>query len=507
MKKATQFLVATMLAGSLAACSVSPEERLERAQQAFATGDFAAAKIDLTAYLKEKTNDGEALRLLARTQLELGDGEGATNSLERLKSLGNWSDEDTILMAEAALLSGHPNKVAELVAGLDSAEAARVTALAHLANDDSQAAYDAFDKGLGANGPKARLRAEFARFYLSYGDLGAARSMIEAAKGEDPSQVDVQIADAQISAAQGRPKAALKAFDKVLKSHPANRVALLGRVAALGDMARLDDAQAQLDAMSMQPGDIDFAFLSAKIASERGEWDKVREVLQPLETQIQQKPQVAMLYGLALTKSGQPEQARSYLAPLIRKFPQSRSLRVSVAEAEFAANDARSAFDTMQPVADRPDASREELALMGKIAQKAGDPSAAKYRSRAKIPEGERFASLLTKGDKALRDKNWTVAVDAYLTIMGITDGKNALVLNNLGYALGQTGQAEQGLAHARRALQIEPNSPAIMDTVAALMLESGKDRQEAVNLLRKASRMDPANRRIAARLKAAESS
>lgn len=507
MRNLLRFGMATMLAGTLAACQATPEERFVRAQEAFEVGDFAAAKIDLTAALKEKTGNVDGLRLLALTQLELADGEGATNTLDRLKTLGKWTDEDTISKAEAALLMQRPDDVFKLVSNLSTAEAHRVKALAHLMDENGSAAEQAFRNGETAAGPKAKLRAEYARFHLALGELGKARAAIEVAKGEDASLVEVQIADGQIAAAQGQPKAALNAYNKVLQSRPANRAALLGRIAALGDMGRLDEAEEYLDAMAAPASDIDYAFLAANIASQKGDWDEARSILQPLETRLKEKPELEMLYGLALAKTGQSQQARARLAPLVQKFPQSRALRVATAEVEFTANDSRGAFKTLQPVADRIDASRRELELMANIAQSLNDPSAVGYRSRSKLPSGERFASLLTKGDQALRDENWTQAVDAYQAILGLTDGSNAMVLNNLGYALGKTGQAGEGLAFARRALQLEPKSASVMDTVAMLMIESGEDREQAVSLLRKATKIAPDNRRIAARLKAAEQS
>lgn len=505
MKKSAKFLLPAAMAFALSACSATPEERFQRAQDAFAAGDFAAAKIDLTAALKEQAGNAQGLRLLAQTQLELGDGEGATNSLARLKSLGDWSEGDTILLAEAALLRGRFDEVTKIVDGIGSAEAARVSALAHIAMEDFGAAEQTFRDGVMARGPKARLRAEYARFFLAIGEIGSARSMIETAKSEDATEPDVQIADGQISAAQGQPQDAFSAFENVLRARPANRVALLGRVAALGEMGKLDEAEAALSDINVQKDDIDYAYLAAKLASERKDWGEVRSILQPLEARLSQKPEVEVLYGLALAKVGQPQQARSRLAPLVRKFPRSRTLRVSLAEVELAAEDPRAAFKTMKTVADRADASREELELMSRIAKASGDPLASLYSARAKAPQGERFASLLTKGDQALRKENWSEAVTAYQAIITLAGGDNAMVLNNLAYALGKTGRADEGLAHAQKALKLESNNASIMDTVGMLLLQTGGDRDEAVAILRRANKLAPGNRNIAERLKQAE--
>ncbi|RJY08523.1 hypothetical protein [Aurantiacibacter aquimixticola] len=76
----SRILLGTALALSLAACGLSPAERMERAEAAYAENRFTEARLDLASILEEDANDIAALEMLARVQLQLGDGEGAASS-------------------------------------------------------------------------------------------------------------------------------------------------------------------------------------------------------------------------------------------------------------------------------------------------------------------------------------------------------------------------------------------------------------------------------------------
>lgn len=498
----TNAFLAAALALSVAACTLSPEDRFGRAEEAFAEGDFAAAKLDLVTALKEKPGSPEMLLLLAKTQLELGDGEGALQSLGQLDTS---TPEIGILTGEAHILRGRADLARAAVAGVATADANRITALAHIADGNAKEAETHFVSGLSAPGPKARLLAEYARFELARGNRRQARDLIERAKLEDAGPLEVLIADGQIHAAQGRPADALTAFDAALAKSPGNRVALLGRVAMLAETGKLEEAEAALSAVSGESGGLDTTYLAALIAGKQEDWGKVRSLLQDSEGVLAEMPQADLLYARALKNLDLGELARARLVPLLRRYPGQRDVRLLLAQVQYDAGDRAGALVTLEPVARRGDASGTELALLARAARAVGDARAKDFASRAALPSGQRFAMRLSAADRALRDSNWSEAVSAYRDVLAMSDGKNAMVLNNLGYALGRAGKPGEGLDYARRALALAPQNAAVLDTTAVLMLDNGGDRGEALDMLRKAARLAPDNAEIRRHLEDAQ--
>lgn len=66
----------------------------------------------------------------------------------------------------------------------------------------------------------------------------------------------------------------------------------------------------------------------------------------------------------------------------------------------------------------------------------------------------------------------------------------NSIVLNNLAWLMKEA-DVEQGIVYAKKALQIDPKSPFIQDTLAMLLLEKG-ELSESLNLSRKAASQVP---------------
>lgn len=93
-------------------------------------------------------------------------------------------------------------------------------------------------------------------------------------------------------------------------------------------------------------------------------------------------------------------------------------------------------------------------------------------------------AFRMYQGDRAIGQKNFAQAVNHYQAALDIQPN-NALILNNLAWASGQT-KSPKALDFAEKANQLAPNQPAFMDTLAMLLADKGET-AKAVELLRKA--------------------
>ncbi len=501
MKKA--ILLPVLLA--LAACSVSPEEAFAKAKQEFAAHDYVAARVHLAAYLSANPADRDAQLLQVRTLLALGDGDGAQAALARLTGGKAPSGELAELSAEAALLRGVPDAALEMLAQSSGPEAERLRALAALQKNDPQTAQTHFEAAVAAGG-NARVFADYARFHLMGGDVAEAEAMAARAAKADPDGIDTLLVQGQLAMRHGDLNRALQIYARAGRLYPASLAALTGQAAVLGDLGRHDEMQAVIDRAGMlAPKNPDVVFLKARAAAGRKDWAGVRATVQPVEATLGAVDPLRVIYGEALLRLGQGEQAIAQLQPVVRAMPGNRDAVLLLGEALLARGDARGALAALRPLADSPAARGEELELAAKAAKAAGDPQAATYETRAKLPALQAAGRDLADADAAMRAGNWAGAVEAYDRILKVTDGRNPLVLNNMAYAQLMLGNLPAARDYADRAMREAPDNASVLDTAGWVRFKSGKDIEEARRLLGRAAQLAPGNPAIRVHLAEAE--
>ncbi len=484
---------------ALSSCGLSPEALLERADTAFGEHRYSEARLDLATFLKERPDDRQALELYARTQLHLGDGEGAASTLDRLEDLGATISDMPYMRAEAELLRGQHANALQFAQKLDGPEGARIAALAHIASGDVAAALTAFEEGMARSGETHRLASDFALFALQARDVARAEELALIAREARPDGLAPLLASAQIASAQGQAKRALTYYVRITQLYPENRAAQLGRIGMLGEMGRDQEAREHLEELAnWAPDDADVIFLQARFAAEEKDWSQVRDLLQENTSRNDAAQQV--LYAKSLIELDLHEQAIAQLTTLVRRLPDASAPRRLLAQAQLETGQAQAAFATIGPLANSPQGTPADLAIFTQAAKAAGrsDPLA---QAMANAPPAERVATILADGDKALRDGRWRAAIASYEQMRLWTGDNNALVLNNLAYARSQTGDKQEAISLAQKAYDLAPDHPSIMDTLGWLLVETGTDKSRGLALLEKAAQAAPDNAAIARHL------
>ena len=481
----------------LVACGDSPEELFAKGQSAYAAHDYTAARLHLTSALQEQPGNRAMLALQARTLVALGDGEGARGMLDKLAGGKVLQGELAELAAHAAILRRQPEQAVTLLGNMATAEAHRLRALAALQRNDLDAAGQYLSQAAAVGG-NARAFADYARYFLTKGEFALAESMAGKAHAIAPDEIGTLLVRAELATRKGDLAAALRDYEKADKLYPGNRAAQMGRASVLGDLGRLDELEAALKPlMSTMPKDKDVAYLRARLAHARKDWKGIRGVVQPLEANLSQQDPLRLIYAEALLNLNAAEQAIAQAGPIARANPANRHAVRLLAEAQLAAGDARTALATFQPVAASSEARPEELALMARIARAAGDTTEAQYASRAGKPAPEALGADLAEGDAAMRAGNWMRAIMAYERILAVTDGRNAIVLNNMAYAQSMLGNHDKARDFADRAMKLLPQNASVLDTAGWVRFRAGKDLENARKLLGMAAEKAPQNATI----------
>lgn len=494
-----------MLAAALVACSPSPETSFASGREAFAANEFREARVALISGLREQPGKHDMRLLLARTQIALGDGEGAASTLAKLPREMASRPDVAIVLGEAEVLRGHFDEALAGVEGIETGAADRVRALAHIGAGRVDEAAEAFAVGADRAAQDVGLLASYARFTLLQGDPSKADALVGRALKIDPRMVEAHLVRADMHLGRNDLPAALATFDRALELHPANFDGRVGKAEVLVSLGRLKDAAPLVTELTEEaPDEQAVIFLTARLASREGKWNRVREVLQPHEQELRENPVATALYGRSLIELGQPAVALGVLQPALKRHGGSRALRRLVAQAQLASNDAAGALATIRPLASRPDATPDELKLASVAARKSGSDAAGSFDQRLAMPSPEWIGGEMAKADRALRNRQWQDAESLYESILSRTRGQNAMILNNLAYAKQQLGKDEEALDMALRAVKLEPDNASILDTAGWMLVQAGS-KARGLEMLKRAAKLDPGNRTIARHLGQAE--
>ncbi len=370
-----QYLIPWLAAGLLlAACGASGAEQAEAARAAYAAMDYPAARDRLAEALADAPGDPELLLLLARTRLELGDGEGVIGTLDRLAAIDSLPPDAALLYAEAELQRGEIAKGLARIEDDVTADGWRLRAWAAMQQGDRAGAAQAFTSGLAAPGPKARFNSDYAIFLVDDGRIAEARAAADEARAEAPDLVQPLIADGLVAQAERRGEAALAAYNAILDRMPHHPVALRGAIDVLGQAGRIDELTPLVErGRQARPGDPEFIFLAARIAAESGDWAAARDILQAGEGAIADHLNARGLYAQAMLETGQREDALRRLIVLHRQMPEHDELRRLYARALGEVGDWGEALRIIRPLAERENARPEDLAFDRRAAQGAGD--------------------------------------------------------------------------------------------------------------------------------------
>lgn len=463
------------------------------AKAAFAAEDYVHARRAVLAALEGDRANRDMLLLLARTDLALGDGEGAGSVLARLPDADAGGHELTELSAEAALLRGQTREMADILGNDQSAAAWRLRGEAALADNDATSALADFQHGMAA-GTDFRLANDYAKVLIEADDIDGADTALGVMRKTGPNRLDTALIAGTVARHRGQLDVAQHAFADAARRFPARAEPLVA-LADLADLRGDGAATARYagQAAALAPADRDVLALGVRVAAEQGDWAKVQHMLAPKEAKLDVRSFEGLAYGEALLHLGHKEQARAIYQKALLLSPQNPYARLMLTQCDLEVGDGAGALHTVAPLADSVLAGPRELDLAVRAAQMAHDPALATYTARLHAPQLQATNAAAGAAMAATGRRDWAGALAAYRAIAGADH--DAEVLRRMALAASNLGQGDVALGYADRALALDSGNPDMVHMAGLVRLNAGKDLDAARALLAKALERDPTNR------------
>ncbi|HOX89632.1 MAG TPA: PEP-CTERM system TPR-repeat protein PrsT [Burkholderiaceae bacterium] len=499
----------------------------------FANGDTQRAS---TYFAAAAERDAKPQAAAARTRLGQialagGNPEGAFRELEAASAI----DPDQI-QADLALVNSHLrrkefDKALAAAKNLqkkqpDNPLSYQVEGMVYVAKQDRPAARKAFEAALqkqptylpaayalasldlADKNPaqaKARYEAMIAKepkneqLYLAMADL-VARSggsqaeiaaVLQKAVEANPASVDARLALVRLNLAKGDAKAAVAAANEAVAAQPTDRRALGALAAAqeaAGDINQAVDALRRLS--TLQPDSAEPHVRMAALYVRQKQYDRALEALAAARKLAPTNDAVVRDIVAVQLAAGRPEESLKVAREVQRDKPKAAlgylmegeilESQNKLAEAEQAYRAGLKAEPTASLVAVRLYATLQK-------ANKKAEAEAFAKRWQAEQPKDVGLRLYLADGE--MQARNLKGAAAQYQAVLAVQPD-NVVALNNLAWVAGELGDPK-AIGYAERALQIAPDSGAVLDTYGVLLVRKG-DVDKGVEMLGRAVRLAP---------------
>lgn len=363
-----------------------------RAEAYAVAGDLGAARVEAMNAVEQEPGNEAAWRLLARTQIALGDGESAVGSVERARAAGVPAGRTRDLMAEAALLDGDSETALAETGATDIApeflaDVARVRGRILASIDETGAAARAFNYALELRPDDAALWIDIARFRLDTGEMAGAIEAIDRAVELAPDNSEALVLKGILTRTQYGLIASLPWFERALDIDDDYLPAMIERAKTLGEAGRYTQMLAATrDILGRDANNPQALYLQAVLAARARNFALARRIVELLDGRIDGMPSMQLLEAGIDYGEQNYEAAIRRLDALVSDQPGNRSATRLLGAAYFHSRDMDAAVATLAPLAARADADSYVLMLIGRAEEARGNRAAAlPYLQRANM--------------------------------------------------------------------------------------------------------------------------
>jgi putative PEP-CTERM system TPR-repeat lipoprotein len=504
--------------------SVAAQAQLMRGEKAKAEALFERA-------VKANPDDTRSRTALALTEIDKGNAEQGIDELEAIAA------QDPGIGSDIALVVAHLRRreFDAALKAIDSIEkkqpgkplASTLRARVGLVRGDRNAARTHFEKALAADATYFPAVAGLVALDLEAKQPDAAQRRVQTLLKAQPTHLQGLLAMAQLKTRAAAPKEEVLALiNDAIKAHPGSP---LPRLALIDHQARNQDLKSALataqQASATMPESVPLLDALGRVQLAAGEHNQALATFNRMAALAPKSPDPALRAADAHLAMRNNDAALQSLRRALSIQPDSLVAQRGIIALELAAKRPKEALAVAREVQKQRANDAIGHALEGDIEalQRNWTAAAAAYRVGLKKRDGDRLAPKLHAvllsggsravadqwagewlksrpndirfiaylGDTALAQKDWARAEGHFRAVLRIQPD-NVAALNNAAWSLLQ--QDKPGaLELARKANELAPNQPALMDTLA-LALAKDKRLDQAVALQKQAVGLQPQN-------------
>lgn len=449
--------------------------------------DPQAAVIQLKNALRENPDNAEARRLLGELYLNRGRFQEAEKELQRAHDAAPTTDV-TLLLARSLLGQNKTDETLALIDQVDGSDADQRRALALLKADTFLAmekpaeARAALKAEIDANPLNIDVSLADARISLAQGDIAAAKVKVGRALEIDPDSVQAWMLEAQIKNGEGRYADALAALDKIDALAPGNDRIKVMRAEILIRRAKFDDAERMVtDVLERQPNDLAANYVLATVLSNKGELERADATLRRIADVARDIEEVTLLSGVVKLGIEQYAQAETLLSKYIAHAPENLPVRRLLAGLQLRRGSPRAAIDTLRPVTEAGSEDEISLQLKSSAELQVGNIEGARDTLQQLVGLG--------KGQSAAQSATLLAVLDSPGSQMPSDQARLELarVLD-----LMRNGQGDEAFTAAKALAEQYPDNPFALNLFGLTHLVSNGDERAARDLFERAIDLDP---------------
>ena len=388
--------------------AMNNEDRLDRAEAAYAAGDFRAVVIDAKDVLLDEPNNRRGRLLLGRASARVGDGAAAEKELRRAVQLGVDPQDIAVDLALALLFQGKFQEVLDEVP-LDVAEsevevkAMRLThADAYMGLRQPERARELYLKVVQSDPADIKARMGMVSSFVADKNFAEARASLDQILEANPDEVGVWLYSGSLQVQLRNFEAAAASFKTALGLVSANgaadqarRQALAGLAEALVEQDRVDDARPHLEQLVAEaPEALQTKLLVARIAYIEEDWKTAQQNLLQIVGAAPDYRPAQVLLGAVQLRGGNLAQAEMYLLAAVAAMPEDIQARQLLAETQLQMEKAGEAEEALAPIVSGEDADPLSLQMAARASLVQGNLDAALEYLRRSVAENPNDADL-----------------------------------------------------------------------------------------------------------------
>lgn len=289
-----------------------------------------------------------------------------------------------------------------------------------------------------------------------------------------------------------RNEEALTYLKGYLDKHPESDAVRLAYARSLVDARKLQEARSQFELLAVKmPDNEDVLFTLAMLSMQFKEYKEAQGYLLQLDKMGKSSPQINYYMGQVAEQQEEDEVALEWYSKVDRSdYYLDSQLRIAAVLARAKSLD--DALEHLHSIEFADNAEKREIVLFegSLLRQEKQYEAAFKLYSKALKKDFPKDTDILYARALVAERLNMVDLAEKDLKFILDQEPDNAAAYNALGYTLGdRTNRLEEALKYVSKALELEPEDPAILDSLGWIYYRMG-ELKKALEYLSKAHKM-----------------